>query len=170
MRILYSSEADFHTPTVQSPQSTNESRHANRIPTDARRPASSLKPAGLLNYARCATRLAQLLASATRQSASCKCDSSHSRDAAQQVRRSIAGAGSVGLASLIALIVATPFAASLQTFYQLSAPPTISCLGLDGFALLLLTAILLVAPLALLLTFHQFSAKHLSRKLKNEVT
>ena len=73
-------------------------------------------------------------------------------------------------ASLIALIVATPFAASLQTFYQLSAPPTISCLGLDGFALLLLAAILLVAPLALLLTFHQFSAKHLSRKLKNEVT
>ena len=73
-------------------------------------------------------------------------------------------------ASLIALIVATPFAASLQTFCQLSAPPTISCLGLDGFALLLLTAILLVAPLALLLTFHQFSAKHLSRKLKNEVT
>lgn len=73
-------------------------------------------------------------------------------------------------ASLIALIVATPFTASLQTFYQLSAPPTISCLGLDGFALLLLAAILLVAPLALLLTFHQFSAKHLSRKLKNEVT
>ena len=73
-------------------------------------------------------------------------------------------------ASLIALIVAAPFAASLQTFYQLSAPPTISCLGLDGFALLLLAAILLVAPLALLLTFHQFSAKHLSRKLKNEVT
>lgn len=73
-------------------------------------------------------------------------------------------------ASLIALIVATPFATSLQTFYQLSAPPTISCLGLDGFALLLLAAILLVAPLALLLTFHQFSAKHLSRKLKNEVT
>ena len=73
-------------------------------------------------------------------------------------------------ASLIALIVATPFAASLQTFYQLSAPPTISCLGLDGYALLLLAAILLVAPLALLLTFHQFSAKHLSRKLKNEVT
>ena len=73
-------------------------------------------------------------------------------------------------ASLIALIVATPFAASLQTFYQLSAPPTISCLGLDGFALLLLAAILLVAPLALLLTFHQSSAKHLSRKLKNEVT
>ena len=73
-------------------------------------------------------------------------------------------------ASLIALIVATPFAASLQTFYQLSAPPTISCLGLDGFALLLLAAILLIAPLALLLTFHQFSAKHLSRKLKNEVT
>ena len=73
-------------------------------------------------------------------------------------------------ASLIALIVATPFAASLQTFYQLSAPPTISCLGLDGFVLLLLTAILLVAPLALLLTFHQFSAKHLSRKLKHEVT
>lgn len=73
-------------------------------------------------------------------------------------------------ASLIALIVAAPFAASLQIFYQLSAPPTISCLGLDGFALLLLAAILLVAPLALLLTFHQFSAKHLSRKLKNEVT
>ena len=73
-------------------------------------------------------------------------------------------------ASLIALIVAAPFAASLQTFYQLSAPPAISCLGLDGFALLLLAAILLVAPLALLLTFHQFSAKHLSRKLKNEVT
>ena len=73
-------------------------------------------------------------------------------------------------ASLIALIVATPFTASLQTFYQLSAPPAISCLGLDGFALLLLAAILLVAPLALLLTFHQFSAKHLSRKLKNEVT
>lgn len=73
-------------------------------------------------------------------------------------------------ASLIALIVAAPFAASLQTFYQLSAPPTISCLGLDGFALLLLTAILLIAPLALLLTFHQFSTKHLSRKLKNEVT
>ena len=73
-------------------------------------------------------------------------------------------------ASLIALVVAAPFAASLQTFYQLSAPPTISCLGLDGFALLLLAAILLVAPLALLLTFHQFSAKHLSRKLKNEVT
>lgn len=72
--------------------------------------------------------------------------------------------------SLIALIVAAPFAASLQTFYQLSAPPTISCLGLDRFALLLLAAILLVAPLALLLTFHQFSAKHLSRKLKNEVT
>lgn len=73
-------------------------------------------------------------------------------------------------ASLIALIVAAPFAASLQTFYQLSAPPAISCLGLDGFALLLLAAIFLVAPLALLLTFHQFSAKHLSRKLKNEVT
>ena len=73
-------------------------------------------------------------------------------------------------ASLIALIVATPFAASLQAFYQLSAPPAISCLGLDGFALLLLAAIFLVAPLALLLTFHQFSAKHLSRKLKNEVT
>lgn len=73
-------------------------------------------------------------------------------------------------ASLIALIVAAPFAASLQAFYQLSAPPAISCLGLDGFALLLLAAILLVAPLALLLTFHQFSAKHLSRKLKNEVT
>lgn len=73
-------------------------------------------------------------------------------------------------ASLIALIVAAPFAASLQTFYQLSAPPAISCLGLDGFALLLLTAILLIAPIALLLTFHQFSAKHLSRKLKNEVT
>ena len=73
-------------------------------------------------------------------------------------------------ASLIALIVAAPFAASLQTFYQLSAPPAISCLCLDGFALLLLAAILLVAPLALLLTFHQFSAKHLSRKLKNEVT
>lgn len=73
-------------------------------------------------------------------------------------------------ASLIALIVAAPFAASLQTFYQLSTPPAISCLGLDGFALLLLTAILLIAPLALLLTFHQFSTKHLSRKLKNEVT
>lgn len=73
-------------------------------------------------------------------------------------------------ASLIALIVAAPFAASLQTFYQLSAPPAISCLGLDGFALLLLTAILLIAPIALLLTFHQFSTKHLSRKLKNEVT
>lgn len=73
-------------------------------------------------------------------------------------------------ASLIALIVAAPFAASLQTFYQLSAPPTISCLGWDGFALLLLAAILLIAPLALLLTFHQFSTKHLSRKLKNEVT
>lgn len=73
-------------------------------------------------------------------------------------------------ASLIALIVAAPFSASLQAFYQLSAPPAISCLGLDGFALLLLAAILLVAPLALLLTFHQFSAKHLSRKLKNEVT
>ena len=74
------------------------------------------------------------------------------------------------LASLIALIVAAPFAASLQTFYQLSTPPAISCLGLDGFALLLLAAILLIAPLALLLTFHQFSTKHLSRKLKNEVT
>ena len=73
-------------------------------------------------------------------------------------------------ASLTALIVAAPFAASLQTFYQLSTPPAISCLGLDGFALLLLTAILLIAPLALLLTFHQFSTKHLSRKLKNEVT
>lgn len=73
-------------------------------------------------------------------------------------------------ASLIALIVAAPFAASLQTFYQLSAPPAISCLGLDGFALLLLTAILLIAPITLLLTFHQFSTKHLSRKLKNEVT
>lgn len=73
-------------------------------------------------------------------------------------------------ASLIALIVAAPFAASLQTFYQLSTPPAISCLGLNGFALLLLTAILLIAPLALLLTFHQFSTKHLSRKLKNEVT
>ena len=73
-------------------------------------------------------------------------------------------------ASLIALIVAAPFAASLQTFYQLSTPPAISCLGLDGFALLLLTAILLIAPLALLLTCHQFSTKHLSRKLKNEVT
>lgn len=73
-------------------------------------------------------------------------------------------------ASPIALIVAAPFAASLQTFYQLSTPPAISCLGLDGFALLLLTAILLIAPLALLLTFHQFSTKHLSRKLKNEVT
>ena len=73
-------------------------------------------------------------------------------------------------ASLIALIVAAPFAASLQAFYQLSTPPAISCLGLGGFALLLLAAILLVAPLALLLTFHQFSAKHLSRKLKNEVT
>lgn len=72
------------------------------------------------------------------------------------------------LTGIMALFSGPALAEKLQESYLLDSLPKISLIGFDSNFLIVIVAILLVAPLALGFTTHRFSAEHVARKLKDD--
>lgn len=68
----------------------------------------------------------------------------------------------------LAITSAGELGKTLQRAYKLTEAPAVWMIGFNAQLLLTLMAILLVAPLTLLMTWRRFSAKHVAKKLKED--
>ncbi len=84
----------------------------------------------------------------------------------------LAVAACIGLALILVLIIwlfnASPLATRLQAYYMLSMAPKVILFGFNGIFWWIILAIILLAPITLLLTLSNFSAKHIAKKLKED--
>jgi len=72
------------------------------------------------------------------------------------------------LVGLLWLFNADALAKRLQEFYMLSSTPKVVLFGFDSLFYGIVGSILIIAPITLLLTLHNFSNKHIAKKLKED--
>lgn len=72
------------------------------------------------------------------------------------------------LAGLLWLFNADALAKRLQEFYMLSSTPKVVLFGFDSLFYGIVGSIMIIAPITLLLTLHNFSNQHIAKKLKED--
>lgn len=72
------------------------------------------------------------------------------------------------MSGIVALTSASALTERLMVYYHLTNVPEVVLFGLDSFSLIELAAIMLVAPVAMLLSLRRFSARHIAKKLKED--
>ena len=70
------------------------------------------------------------------------------------------------LVGILWLANASTLTQRLQEFYMLDTAPKLTFFGYDNLFLWIIGAIIMIAPITILLTLHNFSSKHIAKKLK----
>lgn len=79
----------------------------------------------------------------------------------------LCGIITMGLVVFVTLMNGNSLAIRLQQFYYLQSVPKVVLIGSDWLSLVAIVLILLVAPIALLLSINAFSDKNLAKRLKD---
>lgn len=59
-------------------------------------------------------------------------------------------------------------ASRLESYYYLDSPPKVRLFGINKIILWVVGSIIIIAPISLLLTLRRFSAKHITKQLKED--